>query len=550
MKKTYAYLGFIIVSSLFSSISRTDDCGDELDAEIEAILDSGIIELEAPVPVQNNCFPTCTIVDILTPKTTPDQNDPIINAINILKEDIYKKTTGPVTRRSLLDEPGLITDYFTPRCGWGINMDFFFNYSPKVFFTKDSPFINSYIALNNPNVLDEIIKVENLGNIPDALGLFSNIKLYQYRAGLMFSFNRQWENFLITGRIPLYYLLEHFFLTDEERKAIENNPLFETEDGAEGFGPQQDEEAFGLRHLVSDRFGVGDSRLSLLGHAWKSPCNNAWLGLQLTIPTAKSFKRGLLGAEFDPDATIPQFNLQYLFNLSPFSRCNQDQNLANKVLAQQLTNFFVSALDRLSTILINTPLGNGKHWGIGPEFNYRHTFNEYFSCHTYATVEAYMPHHEKRFFLVAKQPSDFNRDWRDHTMCGENLAIINRLIVTTLFPVAVKTSVFPGVRFQVNQAFMYTSKHWDLRAGFDFWAQGREKLGMLVTDLPVDLPFVECKALRPAAYQGKLFFNAGYFDRLCDNTFDWRIQFCFDGTIFHRGIGKNYTGSLRLGVDF
>ena len=119
MKKTLSYFGFLVVICFFSSLSNAAECGDELDAEIEAILDSGIIELEAPVPVQNNCFPTCTIVDIITPITQPGQNPPMINIIAILIEDLYKKTVGPVTRRSLLDQPALMCDYFVPECGWG-----------------------------------------------------------------------------------------------------------------------------------------------------------------------------------------------------------------------------------------------------------------------------------------------------------------------------------------------------------------------------------------------------------------------------------------------
>ena len=108
-------------------------------------------------------------------------------------------------------------------------------------------------------------------------------------------------------------------------------------------------------------------------------------------------------------------------------------------------------------------MGNGKHFGLGPEINIRCTFNEYFSSHTYATVEAFFPHHETRYFLVDKRPIDFNRDWRDTTMCGENLAVINRLIVTTLFPVAVRTSIHPGAFFQFNHAFMYKNRHWDAK---------------------------------------------------------------------------------------
>lgn len=117
MKKTLFCFGFLALVCPNSFASEATACGGDIDAEIEAILDSGIIELEAPVPVQNNCFPTCSIVALITGS--------LVNGLTILKEDIYKKTVGPVTRRSLLDEPSLMTDYFTPACGWGLNTDFF-----------------------------------------------------------------------------------------------------------------------------------------------------------------------------------------------------------------------------------------------------------------------------------------------------------------------------------------------------------------------------------------------------------------------------------------
>ena len=83
----------------------------ELNAELEALLDSEFIELKHRFLHKLVLSHLC-IIAYLTPATTPDQPPPIINAVNILKEDLYRKTTGPVTRRSLLDEPALIPDYF------------------------------------------------------------------------------------------------------------------------------------------------------------------------------------------------------------------------------------------------------------------------------------------------------------------------------------------------------------------------------------------------------------------------------------------------------
>lgn len=534
----------IFLCSQFFPSHASECC--ELNPEVEALLDSEFIELEAPIPAQTTCFPTCAIIANLTPATTPDQPPPIINAVNILKQDLYRKTTGPVTRRSLLDEPALIPDYFIDRC-WALSGDIFFNYSPKVYFTKNSPFICSYIDLTNQNIINEINNVEFIDvDVPGILGLFTDIKLYQYRVGLMASATGCWDHWLVTARMPLYYLLEHFYLNDDEVNAIKNNPFFEIDDGAVGDGPKQAEMAFALKHLVSDKFGVGDMRLSILAHLWDSEHNKVWLGLQATLPTSRSFVRGLLGGEFNPNAPIPRFNLQHIFNVY---RCNTNQTLANNVLRMELTDFLVSALDRLSTILINTPMGNGKHWGLGAEFNFRHTFTPYFSTHTYTTIEAYTPHHETRYFLVDKTQYDFDRDWRDPALCGENLALLNRLVVETLFPLAIRTSIHPGARFQFNHAFMYKNKHWDLKFGFDYWYQCKERMGTILPVIPFDLPYNRAKAQRSSALQGKIFFNGGYFGTLCDGI-DLRVLLCADGTLFNKGIGENYTGSLRVGIEF
>ncbi len=89
--------------------------------------------------------------------------------------------------------------------------------------------------------------------------------------------------------------LEHFYLTDEEQRAIENNPLFKTEDGSEGAGPKQDEEAFALKHLVSDKFGVGDYRFSFLGHLIGAHLQKFLVWSSSHFPDFKHFVRGLVG---------------------------------------------------------------------------------------------------------------------------------------------------------------------------------------------------------------------------------------------------------------
>ncbi len=521
-------------------------CSSDLDPAIEALLDPSLFELEAPLPVKKGCFPTETIINLLTPASSPDDNPPLINAVALLQEDVYKKTVGPVTRRSLLDEPALMPDYLSQCDNVGI-VDLFFNYSPKVYFTKDSPFLSSYIDLNNQNIINELSNSEFINtDVPSVLGLFSTIKLQQYRAGFFFNYGKKWNHYALQLRIPLYYLLEHFFLTESEIEAIKDNPFFLTDDAAAPVSSEDEVKEFALKHLVSDRFGTGDTRISFLAHIVDNPCHKLWCGLQATLPTAASFKRGLIAGEFDPEAPTPPFNLQHFFDVF---NCSPNQALADEVIKRELTDFLVSALDRVSTILINTPLGNGKHFGFGPQLDYRYTYNDYFSTHTYAALEGYTPRSENRFFLIDKNTQNLDRNWRDPAMTGENLALLNTLIVETLFPSGVKTIINPGLKFQFNHAFMYTSKHVDLKLGFDYWLQGKESFSACNLTAPYDLPLLIRKGIRPFAHQGKIFGTIGYYNTLCPGT-HWYIKGAFDATLFNSGIGKNYTLSIRLGLEF
>ena len=332
MKNLSVYLKRVVVASvLFIPINlictEAPECQTEL-SDLDFLMDSETFpSIEAPTPVQASCFPTEGIIVALTPVSGPDDIPPLINAVAILSEDLYKSTVGPVTRRSLLDEPALIPDHFFNNY-WTVTSDLFYNFSPRVFFTKNSAFIRDYLDLTNQNIINEIANTEfTTADIPGILGLFSTIKLQQHRAGIMFGFARQWERFLITARIPLYYMLENFYLTSDEIDRIKNNPFFDTDDS---LSSEENVKRFLLQHIVGDKLGSGDTRISFLAHCIRCPRKNLWFGLQMTLPTAKVFKRALLGGEFNPDAIIPPFNLQNLFNLSPLNMCNSTLLLANK----------------------------------------------------------------------------------------------------------------------------------------------------------------------------------------------------------------------------
>lgn len=506
-----------------------------------------------------NCFPAIDILRLITPENPLDpcqakpgvcSKDCLINAPAILRENLYLKTTGPVTRRSLLDEPSL-RYYCLDNCMWNFTITPFYNYSPRVFFTKDSPFIQTYIDLTNENVLNEITDALKTAcvdvDVPGILGLFSNIKLQQHRAGAMFSFCKTFGNeFNLSFKIPLYYLIDHFFLTQEEIEAIENSPFLASLAIGPAMTSKQQAEKFGLQHLVADRVGLGDSRLNISYKIYETPRLDVWFGMQATIPTAVTIKEGIIGGKFDPWQPSIPFNIKKLFELYFCTPIDQ-LALAEKKITSIVTNFFVSALDRLTTILFDAPLGNGGHFGIGPQIDVKCELNSFWYMHTYIAVEGFFKHRENSFFLVRKKLEDFNRNFRNEVDAEENLKFLNDQVVNTFFPENLKIPVRPGIITKLSHSFVYDSDTWHGYIGFDYWNQRAEKL--FVNKEIIDKFDVE-RATRPAAQQGKIFLGAGYRGSLCNNRILWDVTFSGDGALFHKGIGENYTFAINLGINF
>jgi hypothetical protein len=537
-----------------ASSAEQDDCDTLFDPTLHQIPQLP----DAPLPGQE-CpeFDAISILSLITIDPADPTVLPVINVPHILKHNIYLHTTGPVTRRSLLDEPALQlycfdNDYIS------LTVEPFFNYTPLVYFTKNSPYIRSYIDLTNQNIINELARAKfNIGeligqeidiDVPGLLGLFHFIKLRQYRTGAMLGFCKQYPKFNISFFLPLYYLVEHFHLTQEEIERIENNSFFQTDEPAVASCTDGIAEEFGYQHLVSDRFGFGDSRFIASLNIYESSCSELWLGLQVTAPTARTLASGILGATFKPCAPAPQFNIKKLFNLAFCFNEGSPQKIHGEPVVQQMINsFLIGTLDRLSTILINTPLGNGHHWGFGPQLDFRYQFSDCWSAHTYAVVEGFSTHTERRFFLVRKDPEEFDRNYRIESEAEENLSFLNTQIINTFFPVGVCIGVHPGQIIKLRQSFMYDTAHWHACLGFDYWRQGREYLSatrLEYTELAIE------KGLRPTAQQGKIFGALGYYSVAHHHCFAWNVQLKFDATVFNSGIGADYTFGISVGLDF
>jgi hypothetical protein len=505
-------------------------------------------------PLAGSCVATTTILRLIAPNPDPDVI-PIINLPAILQENLYKRT-NPITIRSLLDLPSLQTYYLDTK-NWSISFQPFYNQTSMVYFTKCSRFIRSYIDLTNQNVINELeaalrhtLVVDQVpaalqGHIPMLLGLFHPLTLQQRRLGAMLGLYKEFNRLNISLYIPFYYLENNFFLTQEQRDRISNNPFFSIADEGSANSNEEEVDKYFIRHLLSDRLGVGDTRLNALFSVYDKEKTKVWLGLEATLPTASTFSRGILGGEFDQNPARPEFNIKRIFNLSALCpREDAPQERANAELFTIVQDFLIKTLDRLSTILLNTPLGNYRSTGIGPRLDIQHYFNRCYSMHTVAEYEHFTKHKQHRFFLVRKNSAEFNRDYQNPAQAEANINFLNNQIINTFFPESHEVEVRPGALFKFRHSIICDKEYWHASLGFDYWHQQAEKVGFVPEFLD------KIRGLKAEAQQGKLFGTIGSYGTSIGNRIAWSILLTGDFTVFNKGIGRDFTLGLRFGMDF
>lgn len=510
---------------------------------------------------QSQSVPQDSILSLIAPSPN-NIVTPIVNMPALLKNNIYKRT-HPITTRSLLDLPSLEPFWFDP-CNWSFTAQPFYNQTSRLHFANNCQFLISYLDLANKQTINELnttLKQEetknfincNLENmdLAQVSSLFYGITLQQRRLGLMFGLSKRFNNTVLSLTTPIYYLENNFFINPDQVDQIKFNPYLRmlNADGSSENSNEEEVREFFIRRLLCDRIGVGDTRVRLLNNIYNSPRTQAWLGIQFTVPTAHSFTRGILGGRFDDYACQPKFSLQRLFNLTPLidvveNRSDIQQKMATVELTTISQEFLLSALDRLSTLLLNTKLGNNRHTGIGPRFDLRCYCNDYLGMHTTAEFEYYTRRRQRRFFRITKNKHDFERNFQEPTDRTKNIAFLDTQIINTLFPLSICVNVHPGFRVQARHWLTYDSLHWHGSLGFDFWYQHRETLE------GVSCKLAKKHGIKQAAYQGKAFGAFGYYGSSRRHRATWHILFTGDITCIYKNIGRDFTLGIRIGVDF
>lgn len=525
-----------VPESRFESVEEEMDFFEELIAiDDDPFTDAFFLQQSHPTRV---CPAETTFLELL------------VNTVQLpelLKQNLFCHT-NTINIRPLLDLPSL-QPLFDCHSTWlSFSVQAFFNQMRKCYFTKRSSALGSYIRTDRDllETLDTtLFEGDAEFDIPAILGPFSPIKLEERRLGFLLSAYTRYNCWGITLKLPVYWLEHNFFLTEEEQEAIGAIDVF---NGAAVGSDRDDYEAFFMKHLVTTKIGCGDLRINA-DYFLIDECAKNWrVGLQFTAPTGKPICSCgleealgdvlLFGGTFCKYAPQPPID-----SYGIFCRAFDGTTLNKEIAAAELFDIGLGFLDRLTTILADQPMGQ-RHISFGPTLNARFPITDCLNMEVFAEFDYWVPRQETRFFLVAKDPSIFNRNWgfTDPAQAQKDVLFLDNQMQNFLFPVPLYINVKPGIVTKFALGFAYDSYHVHAAFGYDFWHQGQERLTGCFPRYDI------ARGIKPAAYQSKLYGRV-FGHRHCQEYL-FRLGLRGDITVDSYGIGKDVTITADLVFDF
>ena len=479
----------------------------------------------------------------------------------LLQEDFYLGTY-PLNARSLLTLPTFLPLRSPEACyGWTVGSHLFGNQTSSMFFTRKSSAICSYVGINRPTLLDRlsaITIIESLGIKPErVLPLFKNMTINERRLGLMLHAQRQYERFGLRITAPIYYFERNFFLTEQEKTAVEQ-ALGQTTDAE-----QMD---FAKKHLISDKIGLGDTRVVIDYALCPEALVDSTAGLFFTVPTAFSFAHGLLGSNFNKPCKPPVLNFIELFDLIV---CEGVQGIEKAKKIGE--DFVLGALDNFAGMVLNRPLGNYGHLGIGAQYTSQtplHVFvkrpwAEQVTFKSRMSLEYFLPAIEQRFFIqcdpakaatfaaagLDRPKQQILDEIASNPVYAQSvLDFLQTELTEKFYPFPFQARVSPGVAFQWTSKAFYEANKWGLYVGTDTWVRTGEKITCIKSHRNGPRNLDSVKAQQKFNYQSKVL--GGFFYKMARKDKDITLSLNADNTIISSGIGQDFTVSLNLEFNF
>lgn len=488
-----------------------------------------------------------------------------IGFFGLLEENIFLRSNNLKTR-SLLDYPEFTP--FSQREKRAVYVDLFFNQTSRLFFNRNSSNICSYLAVTQPSFISTVQTIiENVKNLSEGitidtdailrlLSLFQTFTEQERRLGLMlggqFTCNRWHFNIYA----PWYYLERNHFVDQNIQNNIEElmADIIQDATGITQLTPEEmalaekRKNEFIDNHLICDKFGIGDTRIYVDYPIIKKHKMWTRVGFLATIPTAFAFKKGIRGTSLSRAINRPTFDLVALVDgfTAPV-----------KSVSQQAFDVGIAALDNLGAMILDTPLGNGGHFGIGLFGRNRSPLSNFIKfdwarrivMRSFISLEYQFAATEWRSFRVPVNEALFNArnltETDDPLVVNSNFDFIVNQLTDRLFPIALQTRVNPGVIFRWTSHMCYEGDTCGFTLGTDTYVRNKEKFSSINANREVRQIIDVANARSPFAYQAKMvgsvFFKVEKPDKL------FTISLIGDYTYMNKGIGSDFT--LALNVD-
>lgn len=489
----------------------------------------------------------------------------ILNFIQVpqlLEENFFLRSNN-VTSRSLLDYPEFLP-FRHDKDKRAVYVSLFFNQTTRANFTRNSSNICSYLATASPALAQKLTNTINLTRelfmdlgipepteILEILDLFRTFTIQERRFGLMIGGKGVLNRWHINAMAPLYYLERNHFVNERTQDDIR-------EITEQLFGPNQDdkkEKEFQDRFFISDKFGIGDTRIYADYPIVKRKYFYSRAGFLMTLPTAFAFQKGLRGTHFKRAIFPPELDLVAIFDLVVDKKFTAATNI--------VVPFILEAIDNLDAILLDTPLGNGNHFGFGLYLKNQSPITKYFQqdwarrvyWRSFMSLEYLFPHTEQRSFVLPAIIKNFNaRNFKasdypnDQAQIDDNYNFLVQQITDRLFPATLDTTVYPGFIFRSSSQLCYEGDYNGFTIGTDTYVRTKEKFKH-ISRCPGRQQLIDvCNARGPLVYQSKVvasaFFKVHQSDKL------WTLAFIGDYTFMNQGIGADFLLGFNVDVIF
>jgi hypothetical protein len=557
----YIFLTFTLITNL--AVASEDFSFDSLN-DISFDFDTSSENKGMNLDSLDNLVTDITAEDLLSRRScSPGETTfilGILNAFNvapILNQPFYKKTLVPFSR-NLINYPNMQIVTYSDLADRQFTTHVFANFTPKKNFCNSQEFkpgtrIGSYLNIENKEITNLFKTIQDSPlispemkskfqglNVNNLLKNFGDARFEERRMGLFgHYYHRINDKTYWQAKLPVFWMERNLNFSQEEKEAIDRELSSFT-------GSEFDEDTFAKNHIIFDSFGIGTLELTANRVVWEGINWTLDFGGGLLLPTDYQIARGWYGTYFQPRDCQPILDICNVIDVSKIG--SSEESIFQPNGQEYLENYFVGALNKLSSILLQCQHGYNKHVGIALNAHMFWQIKPDFSWNTKYCGEFLLPHEDQLFF-VPKNSGEFSKIFNElpQSTPEEQTIKLNAFqarLTELLYPRVFTVKTFPGFIFNSVSCLQKGFRNWNFTVGTSSYYQTAQKILSGLTSEQKAI-YDTNKALNETLYHFKLF---GKIHRVFHTRHhnDFSISLWADGTVWDNGLGNDFS----LGFSF